>query len=441
MKFISKISRFDIAICLLSMALYVAISNAPFKAKPFGDYDFHIEAKTIAKVLWSQESYDAISITKAPGPVLFYIAPYFFAGPNATDDQYWLAGILWTGLFMTIAVFLIKAACKNFGSEQAGKIAVLLVFILPLHVYYSLGILAEGLAFFGCCVMVYGYSKVYAKNRNSSWLVFGCGVLALALARPNAVLVLPLLLVFALWETFIRKNDFFILQWSKFLVMWVMVAGVLFSVTIVVKQLPNKRQTVKQEGYLGYVALIGRYQFREETWDWRFWDDNIRPNSKDYQNWQQKMIELKTKNEVSSTDAYYDFLIHDILDHPIISIKQFLVRSLFGHTLQVSSVKKESFGIGPLRGKEFYWFFHLSLNFLNLSLLVMSILFVIRKDGFQKFGILLVPWIALVLFHGIIYMEQRYLFPIRPVMIVLSSFFMAHYFPNPLTFGKFKWNT
>jgi hypothetical protein len=38
-------------------------------------------------------------------------------------------------------------------------------------------------------------------------------------------------------------------------------------------------------------------------------------------------------------------------------------------------------------------------------------------------------------------MEQRYLFPIRPVMIVLSSLFMAHYIPNRLTFEKFKWKT
>jgi 4-amino-4-deoxy-L-arabinose transferase-like glycosyltransferase len=441
MKLILKISKLDLVICILSMALYAAIANAPFKAKPFGDYDFHIEAKTIARVLWSQENYDAISITKAPGPVLFYIAPYFFAGPHATDDQYWLAGILWTGLFMTIAVLLIKASCKNFGSEKGGKIAVLLIFVLPLHVYYSLGILAEGLAFFGCCVMIYGYSKVYAKQGNSSWLTFGFGLLCLALARPNAVLVLPLLLVFVFWETIIRKNDFFRHAWKKFLIMWVMVVSILFSVTVVVKQLPNKRLTVKQEGYLGYVALIGRYQFRDETWDWRFWDDDIRPDSKDYQNWQNKMVELKSKIDMSSTDAYYDFLIHDMLDHPIVSVKQFLVRALFGHTLQVSSVKKESFGVGPLRGKGFYWFFHLSLNFFNLSLLVMSILFVIRKNDVDKYGILIMPWIALVVFHGIIYMEQRYLFPIRPVMIVLSSLFMAHYIPNRLTFEKFKWKT
>ncbi|MFM9986965.1 MAG: hypothetical protein ACKVOK_17115, partial [Flavobacteriales bacterium] len=228
-KLFSKISRFDIVVCMLSLALYVAIANAPFKAKPFGDYDFHAEAKIIAQVLWGQENYDAISITKAPGPVLFYIVPYFLAGPHATDNQYWLTGILWTGLFMTVAVFLIKASCENFGSERAGKIAVLFVFILPLQVYYSLGILAEGLAFFGCCVMLYGYSRVYVKQSNSAWFIFGSGILCLVLARPNAVLVLPLLLAFALWENFVRKSDFFRMIWKKFLITWIGVVVVLFA--------------------------------------------------------------------------------------------------------------------------------------------------------------------------------------------------------------------
>lgn len=150
-RFLPKVSRFDLVVCLVSIVLYLAIANAPFKAKPFGDLDFHIEAKTIARFFWGQENYEAVSITKAPGPVLFYVIPYFVAGPQATDNQYWLAGILWTGIFMTVAVLLLKAACHNLGSEHAGKFTVLLIFILPLQVYYSLGILAEGLAFLGCC--------------------------------------------------------------------------------------------------------------------------------------------------------------------------------------------------------------------------------------------------------------------------------------------------
>lgn len=422
--------------------IYVGIANAPFKSKPFGDFDFHVEAKTIALFLWGQKNYDVISITKAPGPVLFYITPYFLAGPNASDNQYWLSGILWNGVFMTMALFLIRASCQNFGSERAANISVLLIFILPLQVYYSLGILAEGPAFLGCSLMVYGYSRIYAKKQRNSWIIFGGGVLLLALARPNAILVLPLLLLFALWERFIRKDDFFSKIWKKILVTLVVTSMMVMLVTVFVKELPNKRQTIKQEGYLGYVALIGRYQFREETWDWRFWDSDIRSDSKDYQHWKQKLSELNSPKEGKTIEQqYFNFLVQDILEHPLISIKQFFVRAIFGHTLQVSSVSKDKFGVGSLKGTWFYWLFHLSLNFLNLSLLIMSVLFLIRNGGFHKFGILVMPWAALVFFHGIIYMEQRYLFPARPMMIVLSSLFIANYLPITFTFGKFKWKT
>lgn len=436
-RFLPKVSRFDLVVCLVSIVLYLAIANAPFKAKPFGDLDFHIEAKTIARFFWGQENYEAVSITKAPGPVLFYVIPYFVAGPQATDNQYWLAGILWTGIFMTVAVLLLKAACHNLGSEHAGKFTVLLIFILPLQVYYSLGILAEGLAFLGCCIMIYGYSRIYAQRQQiGSWFLFGGGILMLALARPNAVLVLPLLLLFVFWETFIRKNDFYRTTWKEFSVMWVGIVVAISAVTFWVKQLPNKRQTLRQEGYLGFVAMIGRYQFREETFDWRFWDSDVRPDSKDYQNWQQKLVELKAQKKTSTTDEYYNFLVQDMLEHPMLSTKQFLVRAVFGHTLQVSSVKKQTFGIGSVRGSWVYWIFHIGINMFNISLLVMSVWLLFKKGWFDKVGILVMPWAALVIFHGIIYMEQRYLFPARPVMIVLSALFIANYFP--VTFGLFK---
>lgn len=425
---------FDAAVILVSVFLYVGIANMPFKAKPFGDKDFHTEAKIIAKYMWGRESFESVSITKAPGPVLFYLIPYVAVGPDATNDQYWFAGIIWTGLFITMSLFLIKRAGNNFGNPLAGRISVILLLLVPLQVYYSLGILAEGMAFFGCCMMIYGYSVVTKNDRIlqlSDWWPFGVGIVLIILARPNIALLLPLSLLFVFWQIWVRKIPFFIKIAKQFFIVWTISVFILASISLLVKQLPNKRTTLNQEGYLGFVAVIGRFQFREEPWDWRFWDNDIRPDSKDYQNWQNKVAEIDTLSDGSEEmkyKNYIDYVVSDVIHHPFNAIKQFFIRAVFGHTLQVNSLDKSKFGVGLLKGEWVYWSVHILLNTFNILILIFSIWYMFTKGIFSNFGLIIIPWIALVLFHGFVYMEQRYLFPVRPVMILLASFFISTYF-------------
>jgi hypothetical protein len=422
--------KFDFITCLISLILYVGVANAPFKAKPFGDLDFHIEAKTLAQYFWGNTSYENISITKAPGPVLFYTLPYFLAGPSATENQYWVAGVLWTGLFMTLAVILIRKTATNLGNPLAGRVAVIAILIMPIHLYYSLGILAEGLAFLGACAFIFGYSRIVVQRISSlSWICFAAGLIALILARPNALLILPILAVFLIWQVYIRKDQFFVKLRAQFFISIVAMLATIAFISVVVKNLPNKRKTFNQEGYLAYVAIIGRYQFRDETWDWRFWDKTTRPDSKDLIAYYDKLNEIRydTASGRPLTDRYYDFLIADGLQHKVMAIKQFFVRTLFGHTLQVGSVKKEDFGIGAIRGPSVFWAFHIALNVINFTFIVTAILFLvkIRRTAIHKYLLIVIPWIALILFHGIVYMEQRYLFPARPLIIVLAALWIA----------------
>jgi len=423
------LTRFEWIVLSVSVLLYIGVVNAPFKAKPFGDLDFHIEAKALSRYAWGAEDYQSVSITKAPGPVFFYFVPYFLVGPDASDDTYWLSAIIWSGLFMSLALLLINKSCINFGSRLAGRLAVFFILLIPIHLYYSLGILAESLAFIGCCVMVFGYSRIYSNLMGKlSWSLLTLGLLAIILARPNAILIIPLLVVFVAWQIKIRHNDFYIRFQKQFILTITALIILVASVSVIVKSLPNKRKTFNQEGYLAYVAIIGRYQFRTETWDWRFWDTTTRPDSRDFIGYSEKMTELRTVKDQTKplSRQYSEFVLNDIVENPLMSIKQFFVRTIFGHTLQVSSVKKENFGIGPLKGAWFFYVFHIAINLINYILLIFACWFLISKrSNLSKFGILAIPWMALIVFHGIIYMEQRYLFPVRPVMIVLASLWIA----------------
>lgn len=427
--------KFDFVVVGVSVLMYTAVAFLPFKAKSLGDLDFHLQAKQFAQVLWGNTDFNTLLINKAPGPVLFYTIPYFLAGPTASDQALWLSGVVWSFLLLTAALLMIRRAAANMGYDLAGKIAVIFLVLLPLHLYYSLGILAESLAFFGCSLFLFGWSIVVKEKScnvySLGWISFVLGLLCILLARPNSILIIPFLVLIAIVFIYIKKVEFYVsIKRAFFLAITYLTVSVMI-VSLMVRSLPANKASSSQEGYLAYVILIGRFQFREETWDWRFWDGSNRPDSKDYQAYQSAKITLKEKAKKelkSSTEVYYDFARNDVLLHPFRSLKQFLVRAVFGHTLMVNSVNADNFGEGPFRGKAFFWLFHIGLNLVNGAFVLFSILVVTRSDFRRSYFIpLIVPWLALLFFHGFVYMEQRYIFPIRPVVVTLGSIFLAHY--------------
>lgn len=428
--------KFSHWVIILSCSMYSVVALLPVKAKPFGDWDFHMQSKQIAQFFWGQTEYNSLVINKAPGPVLFYVTPYFLAGPSASDQTLWLFGIIWSFFFLTAALLMVRKAALNFGYDLAGRIAVLTLLVLPLHLYYSLGILAEGLAFFGCCLFLFGWSIVWKENSNKlvsgGWISLVLGLLCILLARPNSILIVPFIVVSFLIFRYFKDQPFYrTIQKTFFgaMITLILLAG---SIALWVKNLPANRSSSTQEGYLAYVMMIGRFQFREETWDWRFWDGSNRPDSKDYVNYQNEKLYLKERANSESkslSSTYYNFIRKDIIEHPLITLKQFGVRVLFGHVLQVNSINQDSFGVGQLRGSIFFWGFHIALNLFNI-IFVLSALYRLKKDWSSEnslLSLLAVPWLALVVFHGFVYMEQRYLFPVRPIIILVGSIVIADY--------------
>jgi hypothetical protein len=444
---LSKFDKTDLIVILSSLLLFAIVASLPIKTKPYGDLDFHIEAKSIANYLWGIENFDKLSITKAPGPTLFYIIPYFIAGPDASDNRLWYAGVAWTAIFITLATLLIRWSTINLSGKLAGNISIVLLFIIPLHIYYSLGISAEALSFIGCSFFIYGYSKLTKTNKIDNIseftiiLLITTGITLMVLARPNAGLVIPIIFLYLFWNKYIKSHNL-TKKFRLIIMKSTIFAGFVLTLAMIgVKSLPNNRNTLKQEAYLSYVMTIGRYQFRTETWDWRFWDPLTRPNSKDYIDWEGKyeaLAKIGNDSNNSLEKVLYQWVFNDIINNPVTSLKQFFVRIIFGHTLQISSLAKNDYSIGPLKGPFVYWFVHIILNIINCCLLCFSILLLIKKKEYclSSFGLMITPWIALIIFHGIVYMEQRYLFPARPIMIILASLFLIDLKPGILSFLK-----
>ena len=406
-----------ISSCYLLVAVTMFLS--PIKAKRFGDLDFHIETKAVVSYLWGDSSFSEISVTRAPGPILFYAIPYFLAGPNPDDSTIYYISILWTNIIHLILVIVIMDSLKYSGSPKTWIITFLLLMVVPLQIYYSLGILAESCAFTGVCLLIYGHIEYSQKKLRYNILIYSLGLVLLFLSRPTSLLTIPILIIWLILYNKFYQNK---IVADYFIAIIISIIIVLLATFVVIK-IKNNRETLKQQQYLTYVMHHGRFQFRTEIFDWRFWDNENRSNSQDYIDWKRSKEKIthkykSSKSNDSKAKFYLKWILKDIVDIPGITLKQFFVRILYGNTLQFSSVEVNN----PI----IYWGMHIILNIINLIIIVPAYYLLVKN--YRRLLPISAPVFALLFFHGLIYMEQRYLFPVRLILIYISSSFWASVF-------------
>lgn len=421
--------RVNLIIVLLSAVLMLMVLNFPFKANPLGDITFHAESKNLALYLKGELASDKVVITKAPGPILFYTPAYLLAPADATDDQLWVYGVVLTSIMVTISLLLIFRIGVAFFSKEVGLLSILLFFIFPIHCYYSLGILAEVPAFFSMAIAIYGWSIAFDEpDKKKGWILLTLGMWFLILNRPNAILLLGILFLVIVYSFF--KNKTFYETYGKklgFTFLCVLIMGV--GTLQLAKRINGAHSNGSQENLFYFVAHIGRFQFREEPTDFRFWESDNRPDSKDYQNWIKNGAELDAimvKTKSSYKAVYREFLINDMLTHPFLTARQFLVRCFYGHINIISKVQPAQFDLGPFKGSTGYWIFIFIINSINLVVLLGVALFLFKEKNLIKYWLFWGIWVALLIFHGLTYMEPRYLFPSKVALYVMSAAGLYH---------------
>jgi len=423
-KIINKITKTDIIIIIVSLLMMVVVLNLPFKAKAFGDDLFHKEAKNFALYIKGDINFDAVTITRAPAPVLCYSLVYVFVPSEASDITYWSYAVVFMSLILIISMMLIFRIGSAFFSKEVGLLSIVIFFIFPIHFYYSLGIGAEVFSFFSITIALYGWSKIFIKNNDKKgWLFFIIGICFLILNRPNALLILPMSLVIVLYAYF--KNKEFYNKFGLKIISSVFIIGLLsFSVLKISKSLTNSKSEKKQEELFYYVAHQGRFQFREEPLDLRYWESDVRSDSRDYQNWLKSDGELdiqmmkysKTYNEV-----YKNFLINDFFEHPFLFIRQFFVKCFYGHIYIINSIKPADFKLLFFNGKKGYTIFILLVNSINILIVLGFFIFLFTEKNLIRYWLFWSIILALIIFHGMTYMEPRYLFPSRVALYLMSS--------------------
>ncbi|WP_396159092.1 hypothetical protein [Flavobacterium sp.] len=416
--------RINIFIVLISSLMMIIVLNLPFKAKPFGDDTFHVESKNLARYLKGDIGFDKVTITKAPGPIIFYTPAYFIASSEATDNQLWAYATVFTFIIVTISLLLIFKIANSLFSKEVGLLAIGLLFIFPIHCYYSLGILAEVPAFFSLTLALYGWSIAFFNpNKKKGWIYLIIGLWFLILNRPNTMLILGLGFVI-IGFSFFKRKEFFSLYGKKLAFTFTLVGLLGFGVLQMAKAITRTKSNSNQEGLFYYVAHLGRFQFREEPTDFRFWDNDNRADSKDYQNWVKSDTVLATvieKTNRSSIEVYKEFLINDAIENPLLFTRQFFVKCFYGHVYFINSVQPKDFHLGPIRGTTAYWLFMLLINCVNILLLFGAFIFLLKEKNLLKYWLFWAVIVALLIFHGLTYMEPRYMFPARVALYIMSA--------------------
>ena len=483
------LDRFDYFIILANIILFAIAANLPFKVNPFGDFYFHNEAKIMAAYIKGDCEWNSVKITHAPGPVFFYTVPYLFvksdpvasrgdivpsasdtinadsaknagklnsaaSGSNQNEGQnignhriprlqtikkdknFWWAGVLWSLCWMIVCTLLIRRIGTLLLSGTAGKIAVITLFIFPIHIYYTLGITAEAVGFFSAVFFIYGWARWRDSNysnfiSNTGWWIMVLGLAALILNRPNTILIIGIIILVIIGLYFTNKPVFSLTARGLFAAS-ILVFFIGFGVLQLVKLLPNRFNGRDQTGTFYYVEHEGRFEFRNEPWDWRYWDNETRNNSTDYADWLRSTDSLKqvivSKNKTYK-EVYKDFVLNDFSTNIFRNARQAFVKIIYGQVFIINSIKPDKFTLGPLHGETAYVLIHLLINIVNILLFVFSILFLFSIRGrFWEYWPLWCIWFSLIIFHSLSYVEPRYFFPARVDIVLMSALYISEKF-------------
>ena len=424
-----RLDRFDWLFLAVLLIEFAGVSLLPFAAKPFGDLNFYAEAKTLAGAIRGGAPWSEVAVTRGPGPVVYYTIPFLAVPPGSGDQVYWWAGFAWNVWWMAVALLCLRRAAAALGGRVAGIAAGALVLASPFSVYYSFGISAETPAYLGAAVLAYGWaSGAMSRDRSSShgdvpWLA-AVGLSLLLLSRPNAALILPLLGLNAwlLWRnpSAQARGDARGLWWTMILA---------FAVTLVaaaaVRAAARAPAGSPQLDNLSQVMFQGRFQYRTEPFDWRYWDNETRRGSADHSAWLWTRDSLTRKASTTRTPVSalrWRWVWTDLRDHPGVTIQSAAVRFLTLNLAFVNSTSPDAFRLGPISGYLSYWAFHLAVNLSWLAILALCVLHALRHPGtLSSYSPLWGPWVALLVFHLFTYAEPRYLFPGQPGLVVMAT--------------------
>ena len=417
---IRKIDRIDILLVLLVGAAFLALANLPFGANQFGDFDIHIDAQTLAHALRGDVAWHNVGISRLPFTTLYYGLPYSILRSGSAESAYWKVGLIWNFLWTAVSLLLIRSAARDMAGERAGLVASCLVLLSPFVVYYALAISAEAPVWLMASVMLYGWTKWENNPTPGALGLATFGLAGMVLCRPNVALMLGcgFLCGLLMWRRQRARAIFALISSTA-------VLAISLVVGIVALRLPHPAAERSALDNFAFVAFHGSFQFRDEPFDWRYWDDEARKGSVDYEHSVETRRAIIGKAVATGQDLAtleLRWVQRDFLEHPLVRLQMALIRVGAMHIGLTSSMEPSAFHLGPLKGRVGWGLFHLAANAATFVTILAACWFLaFRRRDLLSLWPLWTPWISVMVFHALTYSEARYIMPARPGLVLLAA--------------------
>jgi hypothetical protein len=391
----------------------------PFKPKPFGDGEYH--EGTLQLIQYIINGFQGnVRIDKGLFTLFYYLIPYSLGFIFHNDTVFYLFGVIFNSIITCWAVKYLFDSFDLMGYSNRSKFWSLIVLnLFPIHVYYAMGILAESAAFFGVSLFVYAWLKITANtNLLKYYLLLSFSLLIMSGTRPN---LLPFLILFSLYFLTLK------MEFKKKMVFISSLGLMMVLLTLGEKILSTNDGAFKKDIFRKHL-LWSRYELRDEPFNWVPQHGEKDVASSDYLNNLAKRAELDSicdANKWDKTAYYVNWVKNDIVQHPLLTLRQYGLKFF----------QSQSFIISPLIRSDKSDFIkygvHIYINSINYIMIVVALCamyLLVKTRKQQLFYPFLLLWGWSLIYVFVFHSEQRYLFPVRPVLLFLFAYYINYYF-------------
>jgi hypothetical protein len=283
-----------------------------------------------------------------------------------------------------------------------------------------MGILAEAGSFFAVCMLVYFWIKITTDKlcAITDFVLLALTIAVLTGFRPN---LLPFVILFVIYLFVIKINSHYKFIFATTLISAIALLG------FAEKALNNSDGEFKKVVFRNQL-LWSRYELRDDPWNWLPQDGQKEFATSDYLHNLEKRDELDSicvANNLDKTSYYIRWVANDIIQNPIVTLRQYGLKFFQSQTFVISPVMKYN------QNTVVKWGIHIYINSINYVLVFFSMAAVVvmwRQKKYQIMMPFLLLWGWSLVYVFIFHSEQRYMFPMRPVLLFLFAYFVNYYF-------------
>lgn len=391
----------------------------PFKPKLFGDGEYH--EGTLQLIQYILDGFQGtVRIDKGLFTLFYYLIPYSLGYVFHNDTVFYLLGVVFNSITTCGAIYYLFKSLDLLEFSNNSKFWTMVVLnLFPIHIYYAMGILAESAAFLGVSLFVYAWLKI-TSNTNSAryyWML-SFSLVMVSGTRPN---LLPFLVLFSLYFLTVKSG------WKNKLIFISSLFLMMLTLALVEKKINNTDGAFKKDIFRRHL-LWSRYELRDDPWNWLPQDGQKEFATSDYLHNLAKRDELDSICEaqhLDKTSYYIHWVVNDIVQNPGLTLRQYGLKFFQSQTFVISPIMKYN------KSNFVKWSIHIYINSINYVLVFFSMASIVvlwRQKKYQILIPLLLLWSWSLLYVFVFHSEQRYMFPMRPVLLFLFAYFVNYYF-------------